>query len=53
MADEKEKAAKNKKLNKMKAADLDTKLNELKTSQGGLKSKYALMLLRRKKALVK
>ncbi len=53
MADEKEKAAKNKKLNKMKAADLETKLNELQTSQGGLKSRYAQMLLKRKKTLGK
>ncbi|MCX6560308.1 MAG: hypothetical protein NTZ26_07315 [Candidatus Aminicenantes bacterium] len=53
MADEKEKAAKNKKLNKMKAADLDNKLNELKTSQGGLQSKYAHMILQRKKTLGK
>ena len=53
MADDKAKAAKNKKLNKMKAADLDTKLNELNTSQGGLKSRYAQMLIQRKKTLGK
>ncbi|MDD8027429.1 MAG: hypothetical protein PHI34_13060 [Acidobacteriota bacterium] len=53
MADEKAKAAKNKKVNKMKAAELETKLNELKTTQGGLQSEYARTLIRRKKALGK
>jgi hypothetical protein len=53
MADEKVKAAKNKKVNKMKAADLETKLAELSSTQGGLKSKYAQTLIQRKKALGK
>ncbi len=53
MADEKEKAAKNKKVNKMTAADIETKLAELKSAQGGLQSKYAQTLARRKKALGK
>ena len=44
MAESTEKAAKNKKINKLKAADIDTKLNELRTSQGGLKSGYAIPL---------
>jgi hypothetical protein len=53
MAESTEKAAKNKKINRLKAADIDTKLNELRTSQGGLKSSYAQMLLKRKKTLGK
>lgn len=53
MAETTEKAAKNKKINKMTAADIETKLNELSTAQGGLKSDYAQMLLKRKKTLGK
>ncbi len=53
MAETTEKAAKNKKINKMTAADIETKLNELRTAQGGLKSEYAQMLLKRKKTLGK
>jgi ribosomal protein L29 len=46
-----EKAAKNKKINKMTAAEVEAKLDELKTSQGGLCSRYAVRLQLRKKAL--
>jgi len=46
-----EKDAGNKKINKMTPAEIDVKLNELKTAQGGLKSRYARQLLQRKKAL--
>jgi ribosomal protein L29 len=46
-----EKAAKRKKVNKLSAAEIDAKLNELKTSQGGLRSRYARELLLRKKAI--
>ena len=53
MAETKEKAAKNKKINKMTAAEIETKINEQKMTQGNLKSKYALMLLKRKKTLGK
>jgi hypothetical protein len=53
MAESTEKAAKNKKINKLSAAEIETKLNELQTSQGGLKSVYARMLLKRKKTLGK
>jgi len=48
-----EKAAKNKKINKLSLAEIDLKLNELKTSQGGLQSRYARQLQLRKKALAK
>jgi ribosomal protein L29 len=55
MAEEKpqEKAAKPKKVNKMTPAEIDAKLNELKTGQGGTKSRYANELLLRKKILGK
>jgi hypothetical protein len=53
MAESTEKAAKNKKINKMSAAEIETKLTELRTAQGGQRSTYALMLLKRKKALGK
>jgi len=46
-----EKEAGNKKINKMTPAEIDVKLNELKTSQGGLKSRYARQLIQRKKSL--
>ena len=47
------KAAKRIKINKLDAAAIDAKLNEVKTSQGGLGSRYAKQLLLRKKALGK
>jgi ribosomal protein L29 len=47
---EAEKAAGNKKINKMTPAEIDAKLNELKTSQGGLKSRYAKQLIQHKKS---
>ncbi len=53
MAESTEKAAKNKKINKLSAAEIETKLTELRTSQGGLKSVYAQMLLKRKNTLGK
>ncbi len=53
MAESTEKAAKNKKINKLSAAEIETKLNELRTAQGGLRSVYAQMLLKRKKTLGK
>lgn len=46
-----EKEAGNKKINKMTPAEIDAKLNELKTAQGGQKSRYAKQLIQRKKAL--
>ena len=48
---EEAKDAGNKKVNKMTPAEIDIKLNEMKTSQGGVKSRYARQLLLRKKAL--
>ena len=41
----------NKKINKMSLAEIDAKLNEIKSSQGGLRSRYARQLALRKKAL--
>jgi len=41
----------NKKINKMTLPEIEAKLNELKTSQGGLRSRYARQLVLRKKAL--
>lgn len=46
-----EKEAGNKKINKMTPAEIDVKLNEIKTAQGGQKSRYAKQLIQRKKAL--
>ncbi len=43
--------ASNKKINKMTLPEIEAKLNELKTSQGGLRSRYARQLVLRKKAL--
>jgi hypothetical protein len=40
----------NKKINKMTLAEIEAKLNELKSSQGGLRSRYALQLIRRKRS---
>lgn len=48
-----EKAGGNKKINKMTPAEIDAKLNEIRSSQGGLKSRYGKQLLQRKKALGK
>ena len=48
-----EKAAKTKKINKLDAAEIDAKLNEIKVAQGGIGSRYARQLLLRKKALGK
>ena len=44
-------SSKNKKINKMTLAEINAKLEEIKNSQGGLASKYAQQLLRRKKIL--
>jgi len=59
MADEKkadqagtpEAPAGNKKINEMTLKELDAKLAEVQEKQGGLTSKYARQLLRRKKVL--
>ncbi|HNQ79792.1 MAG: hypothetical protein PHF93_06915 [Acidobacteriota bacterium] len=48
-----EKTAKRIKINKLSVSEIDAKLNEVKTSQGGLGSRYARQLLLRKKALGK
>jgi hypothetical protein len=50
---EQEKAEGNKKINKMTPAEIDAKLNEVKSAQGSLRSRYAKQLLLRKKALAK
>jgi hypothetical protein len=44
-------SSKAKKINRMTLSEIDAKLEEVKSSQGGLASKYAQHLLRRKKAL--
>lgn len=41
----------NKKINKMTLAEVEAKLNEIKSSQGGLRSRYARQLVGRKKIL--
>lgn len=41
----------NAKVNQMTVAEIDAKLNEVKTAQGGLRSRYAKQLLLRKKSL--
>jgi hypothetical protein len=41
----------NPKVNQMTLAEIDAKLNEVKTAQGGLRSRYAKQLLLRKKSL--
>jgi hypothetical protein len=46
-----EKAQSHKKINKMTLGEIDAKLNEVRVSQGGLKSRYAKQLLQRKKTL--
>jgi len=46
-----EKSSKNKKINKMTPAEIDAKLNALKTGQGGLGSRYARELQHRRKFL--
>jgi tRNA-binding EMAP/Myf-like protein len=48
-----EKAAKTPKINKLDVAEIDAKLNEIRTAQGGLGSRYAKQLLLRKKVLGK
>jgi len=50
---EAEKAPGRKKINKMSAAEIDARLNEVQGSQGGLRSKHARQLLLRKKLLSK
>jgi hypothetical protein len=57
MADEKaeqaqEKAAHGKKINKMKLAEVEKQLEEIKSSQGGHTSRYAKELRRRKNNLL-
>ena len=42
---------KNRKINRMSLASIESKLEDIKTAQGGLRSKYAQQLLRRKNAL--
>jgi hypothetical protein len=41
----------NAKVNQMTLAEIDAKLNEVRTAQGGLRSRYAKQLLLRKKSL--
>ena len=48
-----QKAAKRIKINKLSVADIDAKLNEVRSAQGGLGSRYAKQLQLRKKALGK
>jgi len=48
---EPEKAKPNKKINKMTPAEIEAKLNDIRGSQGGLKSRYAKQLIQRKKVL--
>jgi len=48
-----EKAAKTKKINQLSVSEIDAKLNEMKTAQGGLRSRYAKQLILRKKAIGK
>jgi hypothetical protein len=48
---ESDKAQGNPKVNKMTVAQIDAKLNEVRASQGGLRSRYAKQLLLRKKTL--
>ena len=57
MAEEKvdqtqEKAARGKKINKMKLAEVEKQLDEIKSSQGGYTSRYAKELRRRKSNLL-
>jgi hypothetical protein len=56
MAEEKteqaqEEAKKTKKINKLSLAEVEQRLQELKNAQGGLSSRYARELLRRKQIL--
>jgi hypothetical protein len=44
-------SSKNKKINKMNLAEIEAKLEEVKSSQGGLASKYAKHLLLQKKTI--
>jgi len=48
---EQEKAQSHKKINKMTLVEIDAKLNEIKSTQGGLRSRYAKQLFLRKKTL--
>ena len=48
-----EKVAKRVKINKLTVADIDAKLNQARSSQGGIGSRYAKQLQLRKKALGK
>jgi len=48
---EAEKAPGRKKVNKMTLAEIDIRLNELQSAQGGLRSKHARQLILRKKIL--
>jgi len=48
-----EKVAKRVKINKMTVADIDAKLNQARSAQGGIGSRYAKQLQLRKKALGK
>ena len=50
---EAEKAPGRKNINKMTAAEIDARLNEVQGFQGGLRSKHARQLLLRKKLLSK
>lgn len=57
MAEEKpeqaqEKAARGKKINKMSLAEVEKQLEKIKSSQGGLTSRYAKQLRRRKDSLL-
>ncbi len=47
----KEKAARNKKINRLTLVEIEKKLEEIKGSQGGYSSRYARELLRRKEIL--
>ena len=42
---------KNMKINRMTLAEIEAKMAEIQTTQGGLRSKYAQQLLRRKNAV--
>jgi hypothetical protein len=50
---EEKKAPGRKKINKMTPAEIDARLNELRSAQGGLRSKHARQLFLRKKILSK
>lgn len=57
MAEEKpdqpqEKAARSRKINKLSLAEIEKRLDDIKSSQGGLTSRYAKELQRRKSRLL-